>query len=432
MSNAKYKIPKQTDVNILTALGKIRSQVRGAENWLICVTPCPSGAPIHIPSEIKEPQHFSALQYLIEYNSQIAEYFSLRTPDQNNTILEIHRDHESITDYYVITDAWLNKNQNNQNLIVALIAAARSELKVSQVEANLSGFLDKEWGRYLESQQTILHSLQSTAQTILIDSQRRNMELDRLRQDKFDKMEEEYKSKYKTVEEKHNTDYAKKLDDLNSRESALQKEKAEFNTLEARYVARNEQKEQIKKIQDWLEGWNITKGTTTKRTPIHVAYVIGLLLTGIIAVWFSYQNIEILKTKELEKLAWWHWALLTLKSLVPFLAFTTFLIYYIRWTSAWASQHTEEEFRNRNRLMDIGRSAWLLEAVRDAHDHGKQLPADLIRELSRNLFFGSTFRSTDELQPQTSCDMLLQGLSSLRIKTPDGSEMEATKIKKEK
>jgi hypothetical protein len=116
------------------------------------------------------------------------------------------------------------------------------------------------------------------------------------------------------------------------------------------------------------------------------------------------------------------------KAFFPLAAFTTFMVYFIRWSSSWAKQHSEEEFRNRSRLIDIGRSGWLLEAVRDAHEKNAEIPNDLLRELSRNLF-ANTPSSESEIQPSLISDVMLQGLTSLRVKTADGSEVEASRAK---
>ena len=81
------------------------------------------------------------------------------------------------------------------------------------------------------------------------------------------------------------------------------------------------------------------------------------------------------------------------------------------------------------RVLDIGRSTWLLEAVRDAQDKQQQLPPDLLKELSRNLF-ASTSSADGDVHPQAITDLLTQGLQSIRVKTAEGSEVEATREKK--
>jgi hypothetical protein len=132
---------------------------------------------------------------------------------------------------------------------------------------------------------------------------------------------------------------------------------------------------------------------------------------------------------DLSKVAWWQWVLLTLRPLLALAACITFIIYFIRWSSAWARQHADEEFRNRARVLDIGRTAWLLEAVRDAQDHNKELPPELLKELSRNLFAYAPSTSDSELRPHAVTDLIMQGLASLRVKTADGTEVEAKRGK---
>src|SRR5208283_3386091 len=157
-----------------------------------------------------------------------------------------------------------------------------------------------------------------------------------------------------------------------------------------------------------------------------------LVTTGFLAVLYSFQAVDILKGKDFSQVAWWQWALLSLKSIVPVASFITFVIYFIRWSISWARQHAEEEFRNRARLLDIGRSAWLLEAVRDAQDKEKELPPELLKELSRNLFTYSPFVDGGDIHPQVLSDLIMQGLASLRLKMPGGLEFEASRSKKKK
>ena len=125
----------------------------------------------------------------------------------------------------------------------------------------------------------------------------------------------------------------------------------------------------------------------------------------------------------------WQWCALLLKALFPLAAFTTLLVAYIRWCSGWARQHAEEEFRNRSRLFDIGRAGWLLEAVRDSKDTEWTLPPDLLRELSRNLFVTASSNPETNFEAGTAGEALLNGLATLRVRTPGGGEVEATKCK---
>ena len=228
------------------------------------------------------------------------------------------------------------------------------------------------------------------------------------------KLQGEFEAKEKAL--------ADRTKDLTDRES-------NFNTKEARYVARKKQEEQMEQLKTWMQGWNLTAGTTQKRRPIFWAYVAALVITGGLTAYAVYHNYQILKSADdIAKLQWWQWLALISKAFFPLAAFTTFMIYFIRWSSAWARQHADEEFVNRTRLIDIGRSSWLLEAVRDAQERNKEIPPELLKELSRNLFM-HTASGDGDVAPETAADILLQGLSSLRVKSADGTEVEAKRGK---
>jgi hypothetical protein len=213
-------------------------------------------------------------------------------------------------------------------------------------------------------------------------------------------------------------------------EKALTDRLAAFETKEAHYVARQKQGEQLKQVQEWLVKWNLTTGTTEKRRPIAVAYISAIIGTGLLTFYSVHHSYTLLQTAaDLSKLMWWHWVALMAKAFFPLATCVTFIIYFIRWSSAWARQHADEEFRNRALLIDIGRSGWLIEAVRDAQQRNAEVPAALLTELSRNLFSYSASPDAD-VHPQAISDVLLQGLTSLRVKSPDGSEVEASRTKK--
>jgi len=55
----------------------------------------------------------------------------------------------------------------------------------------------------------------------------------------------------------------------------------------------------------------------------------------------------------------------------------------------------------------------LLEAGHDAQEGNQDLPPELLKELAKNLFNGSSEASTEN-HPQAGIDVLLKGLSSIR------------------
>lgn len=71
---------------------------------------------------------------------------------------------------------------------------------------------------------------------------------------------------------------------------------------------------------------------------------------------------------------------------------------------------------------------WLLEAVRDAQEGNKDLPPELLKELAKTLFNGGS-ESPSESHPQAGIELLLKGLSSIRVKSSEGAEVEAKRGK---
>jgi hypothetical protein len=427
-----FRIPKQTDRSLLGALLKILDDIESlkAEHKLrVKSFDGPGATEFEVLSTDDGPE---LLQFILGQESEVMQTFWLRAPSNHNGLV-INRKGAEITDEVsVATDQhWYNElkisDEKKKRLAVQIISSARKHLRAIDTEAALSDVSNSNWDRYRTSQSAVLNSLQETQRSILSEFTRKSLEMEAAAKTRLEDREAELQVHYNTLKEQLEKERHSENERLANREKAIEEQEKSFNTKEARYVARRGQQQQIEQIQGWLNNWSLTKGTTSKRYAIIAIYAIGAAATGYVTWWFGNEGMRILHASA-PQLAWWQWLLLSIKSIVPFAAFVAIIIAFIRWSTDWAKQHADEEFRNRARVLDIGRTAWLLEAVRDAQDNGKELPADLVKDLSRNLF---TYAPTDasELHPQAISDMLMQGLNSLRVKGPDGSEIEAKRGK---
>lgn len=422
----QFRIPKQTDRSLIQALNSICQEMASLREFTIEIVAHENGGPTYTLPRTN-PEDAIEIQYILAEESATILCFRLR--DQDQYALIINRKFNEITDTAIVggeNGSWINQLPNNKSQIyVKLVALARKHLKVTESEAALGGAGEGGWARYKDSQVAILSSLAETQKTISSEFARKVIEAEVAAKNKYDNLESELKHRHEKIVEKLAEEHAVRINEVVARENVLKAKEESFETKEARYVARQEQQKQIDKIQGWLEGWSLTKGTQNKRTPIFWVCVLVSLFMGFLVIHFSGQTVEILQSKDLKTVEWWQWMLLSLKSLFPLAVLVSFLIYYIRWSSAWARQHAEEEFRNRARILDIGRTAWLIEAVRDAQDNDKELPLELVKELSRNLFSYAPFSDSSDPHPQSITDFVAQGLNSLRIKAPDGTEVEA-------
>ncbi|WPJ97807.1 hypothetical protein SH580_08790 [Coraliomargarita algicola] len=422
-----FHIPKQTDVDIVNALGRIRDELNDVWKLTIHVNLPPTGNLVQLNGEI--PAEEKSLQFVFNNHSEVIPEFRLQ--EGNVVVFQIQRKSEVTDNAEIHNNAFNQSKDENQKAqrFVALMSSARKALRALDIEAAFEGEKDTTWNRYRKAQSATLNSLQKATADLILKASEQNARLDEARSKKFSQLEEKLRGEIaeerKTLEEAHQS----RLDKLEIKEKAQEKREAEFETKESHYVARQKQAEQIKQVQDWLEEWKLTPGTTKKRRPIAFAYCAALIFTGLLSLYATWHSYNLLQdVDKIASLEWWQWLGIWAKSIFPLAGFITFMIYFIRWSGDWARQHSDEEFRNRTRLVDIGRSSWILEAVRDAQERKSELPPQLLEELSRNLF-SHTSRPEGDIHPQAISDLLSNGLTGLRVKTSDGSEVEATRGK---
>jgi hypothetical protein len=284
--------------------------------------------------------------------------------------LTVKRDSANITDSVTLPDEWTNSidsalREALPEIHVKLLSSARKELKATDAEASLKGHDDDAWGRYRDAQLAVINSLQQAMETLVLKAAENNAELDRARAERFQQQETDLRAQLESERKQLQSEFDTKHTILEARDKALAEREAGFNTKEAGYVARKKMEDQIDQIKTWLDDWHLTKGTRSKRWPVAYGYVVGIAATAALTGYATYHNYDLLKTADdIAKLQWWQWLGIWAKTLFPLAAFTTFIIYFIRWSGAWARQHADEEFRNRTLLIDIGRSSWLLEVTR--------------------------------------------------------------------
>lgn len=310
-----------------------------------------------------------------------------------------------------------------------MFAALHSELRASEIDAAFLDKGDSNWSKFKKAQAEILGSLQKTAQDVIVKTAEQNAAIEQARSEKFTKMELDLRTQLENERKAMEQSFQEKESLLKAREEAHEAKEAGFVTKEARYHARKLREDQIKEVQDWIKKWELTASTTKKRQWIVGAYILGLFGMGLITGFSTYHSYDLVQTADdLAKLQWWQWVALVSKSIIPLAAFVTLLGYFIRWAFAWAKQHADEEFRNRSRLFDLSRAGWLLEAASDAQDKKSEIPAELLKELSKNLFTGTVGTDGDTHVP-TMQEILMKSLTSLKLKVGD-TEIEANREKR--
>lgn len=429
-----YRIPKLTDRELAAAVGRIRNKLKGSRDTkVVAHLPHIGGIDLQDP----EPENTPRVAFAFDLHARVVSTFQLMDTRTNQPMINVYRKHDQITDEAQLPDDWTNHAQNDERQTVIpqlqtkLMSEAQREFRVDDLNASFAGTSDNEWNRYRTAQMEVLNSLQQTNQRLLVDMEKSLAATRAAELAKNENVRAQLKKDFESEQGRLAQIHGQRLKELEAREVELKKKESEYETHAALYQARKNAKEQLEQLKAWLKDSSLTKETVQKRRPVLVAYVAAIVITAAISAWYSHQGYELLKGMgpHLSSLPWWQWVAITAKAVVPLAAFTTFAIYFIRWEGAWAKQHAEEELRTRARIIDIGRSSWLLEAARDSKDG--VTPA-LIGELSRNLFSNSVGSDVGDLHPQAISDLLAQNLTSFRVKSPDGSEFEAQRGKGKK
>lgn len=432
----KYLCPKLTDRQLITALVEVASKFGDRFQTVLSTGGLLAGevkfAPptdwANIP-ELKalldEESVLIRTAYLQDKTKagqsySIAVHFTRENPVSNSADLPT----DSVTAPY--DNYGREQGSPSQALLVSLVAAVRRSFRIAEIESSFVGLANREWDRYVESQRVVLSSLQTTTQRLLVDAAEAERKSEQEKLARYSELEKQLKDEVAEERKKLLSEHEQRTQTLAEKEADLAKRLEAFQTKEARYVARDLQKKQIEELNQWKKEWSLTKETSKKRQPAAWAYLGGAAVSLAYAGYSAYSTFEILQSPEVVKtLAIWQWILLSLKTMIPFGFFASLLVYYIRWTSAWARQHAEEEFRNRARIVGVGRASWLLEAVRDAQEHKTEIPPVLMQELARNLFVFENSQDGD-IHPKAADELFWQGLTSIKAKAGDG-ELQLTR-----
>lgn len=435
MSQTKFHIPRQTDASLIQALDLIRQEMPDYDALVIRVTPHTGANHVDLPKD--SPLESPAIGPVIQAASEVMPRLVLHDSRNGHEALTIERAWEKCHDSVVVhLDGWGNNlpGDRRSSLFVSLIALSRKHLRASELDASLNSIDQTDFGKYKQAQLEVINSLQELQKSLLIDFNRKSLEAEQAAKAKYEALEQQVRDHYTSAREVMVREMSESEIQLRKREQEVEAKEANFETKEARYVARKQQSEQMAALEKRLAEWSLTKPTQNKRWWVLGGCIAGAVFTGWLTWEFNSQNFTMLMSDPLKgditKVQWWQWALLVSRSILPAASCVAFVVYFIRWSSAWAKQHADEEFNTHARVLDIGRAGWLLEAVRDAQDHKEQLPEALLKDLSRNLFVHHSSTDGADQSPTLPHEALLQGLASLRLKTSDGTEVEMSKGKK--
>jgi hypothetical protein len=260
-------------------------------------------------------------------------------------------------------------------------------------------------------------------------------------------------------------EYQQKLGHLRNEEAELENKKRELDDRSNTHARRSLRDRMLENVESRIANFGVSVLTAKKRNPVRIAMI--LLCVSLLCLTFwtaielhtqqkSYIDVAYAVVRDLDireqtqsgskpveqpplnalsdssrTLMYLLWARLSLLSL----GFVAALIYYIRWESRWADQHSAAEFQLHQFRLDVNRANWVIESGLEWQKETKtEVPGGILEGLTRNLF-----RSQNEPPPALHpadelASALLGSASKLKLKNGD-NELEFNnpgKIPKEK
>lgn len=242
-----------------------------------------------------------------------------------------------------------------------------------------------------------------------------------------DTLEKEHIAKAKILE----TEFASKKDTLeeqyNSLFQDLEKTKKELDDKSNTHARREIRKDLASAVNKRMDSFKLSKDTSNLRIPIHVAFILLILSSGIGAVVYSKEFFKIMANPAFSSNSV-AVVLGIAKPLCLTVLFSTVFILYIKWLNAWFDRNAEEEIMLRKFQLDIDRSSWIVETVLESvsqHDH--QLPTELILKFSNNLFSFKEEQKNSLKHPADELASALFGSASKAKLNIGGNEIELDK-----
>lgn len=265
---------------------------------------------------------------------------------------------------------------------------------------------------------------------------------------------EELFSEKKALIEEH----AQKLAQLSTEETALEQRKKELDDRGNTHARRELRDRMLQDVQTRIASFGVSAATEKKRNPVRLSMVVLIFVLLLLTIWTAreldvQQDVYKMATQTVagaagareqlsqagmsaesvnsvfssgKTLLYLLWGRLSLFSIGLVCA----LLYYIRWESRWADQHSNSEFQLQQFYIDVNRANWAIETGLEwKKETQSEIPNAILESVTKNLF-----RAADDVPPALHpadelASALLGSASKLRLKNGD-NELEFNNPKK--
>ena len=321
-----------------------------------------------------------------------------------------------------------NREQGTDDIIVSFRTAPSDPMHASRSlkavcghfvplnqMAAMNQVLGPELAEFYQLREASLSRLEALTQKLVSDTQAYRDRLDTEMAEQRRALTESFEEKSRTLDAEH----GKRSAQLESRERDLNKLRRELDDRSARHARREQSRALQKKISDRSRDSTLTRSTQRKRYPVHIIFMVLLLLSGALATSSLWSPVT-----ATEGVEFW---LGLLRVPVGALGFALTAVFYIRWTDQWFRQHANQEFRLQKLALDVDRAGYTTEMLLEwQEDKGGEIPAVIVDRLTTGLFTDQAVATPVRHPSEDATAALMKAASSIQVNLPGIGEVALT------
>jgi hypothetical protein len=404
LATVEFRAFKQSDAKLIEAFSKIAEEMNEAQAKLIVHLAHQHNRTIKValPIAIED----EAIKSLINSGSALSWQVQVQFPSFQNASIVVSREQGS--DGVKVNIG----NDADQLLSIKFISAAHQYLKAYERTESTDKLLGDELAEFYRKREQGLIRLEELTQNLIDQNERYRQ--------KLDQEKSEYKKQltddYDTREEELSSEHKKRLDEIKAQEEALEALKAEIDDRHSRHARRQIRKDLKDALAKRGEQFSLTKSTIRKRIPIHILFVVLIIVSGAFVINSFLMSFLVTNSA----FSWYEVAKLSASAF----ALVASIIFYIRWNDSWFRRHADEEFKLKQFELDIDRASWVVEmALEWGEEKGNEISSHLIEKLTENLFVQNAASEKPTHPTEDLASAIIKASSGLCLKIPGVGEV---------
>jgi hypothetical protein len=292
-----------------------------------------------------------------------------------------------------------------------------------------------------EAQSAALHEstltkLEEIAGNITSEMARHQIEL----ADEYIRKQNLLEEQFRQSEVQLQNKYDKQAEELRKKEEDLKLLQSSIDDRDNTHARRATRNKLLEDVQNRIENFGVTVATERKRLPVMAAFIFILFTLSCFALITWGEILDYHKTagaltsntgsmvtkalgqsdaKGFQELILTKADLYILWIRFSFIAISLIgiALYFIRWQTRWAEQHSGAEFQLQQFYLDVNRANWVVESgIEWQKDTGFAIPGELLERLTHNLFKAAV-ESPAAIHPADElASALLGSASKLKLK----------------